>query len=254
MPTKTKTIDETVQRGGKTKSPAMADAPAVVAELQRMGSQKVKDGMARFAIPSDKAFGVSVADLRKLAQRLGQNHALAVSLWETGWYEARMLTAFIDDPLQVTPVQMDHWQRNFDNWAICDALCFHLFDKTPHAWRKVKAWAGQRGEFQKRAAFALLWALAAHDKRSGDEPFHQSLRLIEVAADDDRNFVKKAVNMALRAIGKRGDALHAAAVAVAERLAASDRVTPRWVGKDALRELNSPSVKRRLSARRKSAR
>ena len=237
------------QRGGAMPA-RQNNAAVVVAELKRMGSKKVRDGMARFAIPSDNAFGVSMADLRKLAKRLGSNHELAADLWKTGWYEARTLVAFVAEPERVTPAEMDRWQRDFDNWAICDSLCFHLFDKTPHAWRKVKAWSTHKGEFQKRAAFALLWGLTVHDKRSGDEPFAQSLALIERAADDDRNFVKKAVNMALRAIGKRNPALHAAAIAAARRLAASPNATGRWVGKDALRELNSPSVKRRIASRR----
>jgi 3-methyladenine DNA glycosylase AlkD len=132
---------------------------------------------------------------------------------------------------------MEEWRRDFDNWAICDTACFALFDRTPHAWSKVRQWAGLKDEFGKRAAFALLWGLTVHDKRSGDEPFLKGLKLIEEAADDERNFVKKAVNMALRATGKRNAALRAAAVAVAQRLAASDNAAARWNGKDALREL-----------------
>ena len=218
------------------------DAQSVVDWLRRRGSKKVKDGMARFAIPSEKAFGISVGDLRAHAKRVrtsdaSHNHALAAALWETGWYEARMLACFVDEPQLVTPAQMDQWQRDFDNWAICDTACFALFDRTPHAWSKVCAWAKCNEEFQKRAAFALLWGLTVHDKESGDEPFLQGLKLIEQAAADERNFVKKAVNMALRATGKRNATLQAAALGVAERLAASSDSTARWNGKDALREL-----------------
>jgi 3-methyladenine DNA glycosylase AlkD len=159
------------------------------------------------------------------------------------------LAAFVDEPAKVTPAQMDRWCRDFDNWAVCDTACFHLFDKTQHAWKKVEDWSKLTGEFQKRASFALLWSLAAHDKATGSEPFLQGLALIEQAADDPRNFVKKAVNMALRAIGKRNAALHVAAVQSAARLATSGDVTARWVGKDALRELNSGGVKRRVAKR-----
>jgi 3-methyladenine DNA glycosylase AlkD len=217
--------------------------------LKRHSSQRNREGMARYAIPSDHALGVSVANIRVLAKRLGRNHELAAALWDTGVYEARMLTSFVDDPALVTSAQMDRWCRDFDNWAICDTLCFHLFDRTPHAWQKVAQWCDRREEFMKRAAFALLWGLTVHDKHADDEAFVQGLLLVERAASDDRNFVKKAVNMALRAIGKRNPALNAAAVTVARRLADSPQAAARWVGKGALRELTSPAVMRRLTRR-----
>jgi 3-methyladenine DNA glycosylase AlkD len=144
---------------------------------------------------------------------------------------------------------MDRWCRDFDNWGICDTVCFALFDRTPHAWSKVTRWSTKREEFSKRGAFALLWALSVHDKTAGDEPFIEGLALIERAATDERHYVKKAVNMALRAIGKRNAALHKAAVTTARRLAASADATAQWIGKDALRELSSASVTRRLAAR-----
>jgi 3-methyladenine DNA glycosylase AlkD len=143
---------------------------------------------------------------------------------------------------------MDRWCRDFDNWAFCDALSFNLFDRTPHAWAKVTEWSARRGEFEKRTAFALLWSLTVHDKTAGNEPFLHGLGLIERAAVDERHFVKKAVNMALRAIGKRNRALHAAAVTVARRLSGSEHPAARWVGTDALRELTSPAIARRLRA------
>jgi 3-methyladenine DNA glycosylase AlkD len=195
--------------------------------------------MARYGLPSDHALGVSVADIRALAKQIGRSHELAVELWKTGIYEARMLTAFVDEPARVTPAQMDRWCRDFDNWGICDALCFHLFDRTPHAWNKIEKWAGRREEFAKRAAFALLASVALHDKKAADAPFIRSLRLIEQAAIDERNFVKKGVSWALRGIGKRNAALQAAATAVARRLALSPQAAARWVGKDALRDLQS---------------
>ena len=200
----------------------------------------------RYGIPSDNALGVSVADIRMLAKRIGRNHDLAAALWETGVYEARMLTAFIDESARVTPAQMDRWCRDFDNWAICDTLCFHLFDKTPHAWKKVEKGCDRPEEFEKRASFALLASIALHNKKALAVPFIRSLRLIERASTDERNFVKKAVSWALRGIGKRSAALNAAAVKVARRLAASTQPAPRWVGKDALRELtrHSPASSR----------
>jgi 3-methyladenine DNA glycosylase AlkD len=223
---------------------------AVVASLKRLGTKKVRDGMARYGIPSEKAFGVPVGTLQKLAKRLGRNHDLAAALWDSGWYEARMLAAYVDDPACVTPAQMERWCKDFDSWAIVDTVCFALFDRTPHAWSKVRAWSRRQGEFEKRAAFALLWGLTVHDKQAADERFAAGLRLVEGAAADKRHFVKKAVNMALRAIGKRNAALHAAAVALAQRLAELPDAAAQWVGKDALRELSSPAVKRRLAARR----
>lgn len=219
--------------------------------LKRHSTKRTLEGMARYAIPSDNAFGVSVSDIRALAKRLGRNHELAAALWDTGWYEARMLTAFVDEPARVTPAQMDRWCRDFDNWAICDTLCFHLFDRTSHAWAKVTQWSDKRDEFVKRAAFALLASLAGHDKHSGDEAFAQCLPLIERAATDERNFVKKGVSWALRGIGRRSPPLHAAAVTVARRLADSPEPAARWVGKDALRDLSRPAVVRRLATRRR---
>ena len=231
--------------------PIKDEVQSVLTWLERRGTKKNRDGMARYAIPSDNAFGVSVADIRALGKRLGRNHELAAALWDTGWYEARMLTSFVDEPARVTPAQMDRWCRDFDNWAICDTLCFHLFDKTPHAWAKVEQWSDEREEFVKRAAFALLASLAGHDKHSGDDAFARCLPLIERAAPDERNFVKKGVSWALRGIGHRNPALHAAAVTLAQRLSASPQAAARWVGKDALRDLTRPAVVRRLAARRR---
>jgi 3-methyladenine DNA glycosylase AlkD len=221
--------------------------------LKRHSTKRTRDGMARYGIPSDNAFGVTMADMKVLAKRLGRNHQLAAALWDTGWYEARMLTSFVDEPARVTPAQMDRWCRDFNNWGICDTVCFHLFDRTPHAWRKVAQWYDRREEFVKRAAFALLWGLTIHDKHADDEAFAKGLRLVERAATDERHFVKKSVNMALRAIGKHNPALNAAAVTVARRLADSPQAAGRWVGKDALRELTSPAVIQRLAARRRAA-
>ncbi|MGH9532746.1 MAG: DNA alkylation repair protein [Terriglobales bacterium] len=239
--------------GQKPKGTLDAQVRAVIASLKRLGTQRNREGMARYAIPSDKAFGVSMATMQKLAKGLGRNHALAAALWETGWYEARMMCAFVDEPERVTPAQMDRWCRDFDNWAICDTLCFVLFDRTPHAFGKVAQWSHRQDEFEKRAAFALLASLAAHDKSTGDEAFHRCLPLVERAASDERNFVKKGVSWALRGIGRRNLKLNAAAVKVAWRLSASPQPATRWVGKDALRDITRSAVIRKLEARHRAS-
>ena len=219
---------------------------AALAWLKKHSTRATRDGMARYAIPSDNAYGVAMKDIKALGKQLGQSNDLALALWDTGVYEARMLVSFVADPTSLTSRQMDRWCRDFDNWAICDAMCFNLFDRSPYRWEKVKQWSTSRKEFEKRTAFALLWSLSVHDKQAVDEQFIQGLTLIERAATDERNFVKKAVNMALRAVGKRNQKLNAAAVLLARRLSDSDDATARWVGKDALRELMSASVKKRL--------
>lgn len=217
--------------------------------MEKHGSKRTRDGMARYGIVADKAFGISVSALQQLGKRLGKDHDVALALWDTGWYEARMLSAFVDEPERVTLRQMDRWAKDFDNWAVCDHVCFHLFDRTPHAWKKIDQWGDRREEFVKRAAFALIAGLWLHDKAADDKAFLHTLPLIERAASDDRNFVKKGVSWALRHIGHRNAKLHAAAVKTARRLAASEHATRRWVGKDALRDLLRPAVVRKVRAR-----
>ena len=235
-----------MRRHRKTAPPTAATVREVLTWLERRGSRRNREGMARYGIVAPQVFGVSVATIRRLGRRLGRDHTLAAALWRTGWYEARLLTAFVDDPRRVTAAQMDRWARGFDNWAICDTVCFHLFDHTPHAWSRVERWSRRREEFVKRAAFALLASLALHDKQAPDAPFVRSLRLIERAATDERNFVRKAVSWALRAVGRRNRALNARAGATARRLAGSTGRAARWVGRDALRGLSA----RRPPARR----
>ena len=212
--------------------------------LRDHATKATLDGMARYAIPSENALGVAMRDVQALAKIIGKNHDLAAELWSSGVYDARLLACYVDDPALVTPKQMDAWAKDFDNWAIVDTVCFALFKKVPHAWPKVAQWATKKDEFIKRGAFALLWALAG--SADDDAPFTRGLQLIEKAASDDRNFVKKSVNMALRAIGKRSVSLHAAACGLAERLAASKDASAAWIGRDALKELSSPAVARRL--------
>ena len=208
-----------------------------LAWLEKNGSKAGRDGMKRFNIPSDKAYGVPMNRIQALAKELGKSHELALALWETGQHEARMLAAYVDEPAKVTAAQMDRWRRDFDNWAHVDTMCFALFDRAKDAWKMVDKWAKVHDEFGKRAAYALVWALSVHDKAADDAKFVKALGLIEGAAGDERHFVKKAVDMALRAIGKRNAALRKAAVATAKRLAASEDRTRRWIGTHSLREL-----------------
>jgi 3-methyladenine DNA glycosylase AlkD len=233
-------------------SASQTSVDSVLAQLERAGTARYRDGLSRYGIVAPKAFGVSVGALRSQARKIGRDHALAVALWKSGWYEARMLATLVEDPGLVSPAQMDRWCRDFDNWAICDTACFHLFDRSPHAWRKIAEWAKRSDEFQKRAAFALLASVAAHDKTTADGPFLKSLPLIEHAARDERNFVKKGVSWALRAVGHRSPALHASSVKLAQRLASSSDKAARWVGTDALRDLTRPMVLRKLAKKRRA--
>jgi len=217
--------------------------------LEKHASKSVRDGMSRYAIPNEHALGVRMADIQKLARQLGRDHALALELWKTGVYEAQMLSAYVDEPARVTAAQMDAQARAFDNWAICDTLCFALWVQTPHAFAKIRKWASGRDEYVKRASFALLASVALKDKTVPDAQFLRGLTLIEKASTDERNFVKKAVNWALRGIGSRNRALNEAALALARQLASSTGPAPRWIGKDALRQLGSAATQRRLEAR-----
>ncbi|HXT19414.1 MAG TPA: DNA alkylation repair protein, partial [Thermoanaerobaculia bacterium] len=192
MPARTKRTGATARAA--TERDTAAVVRDVLARLERQGSSRNRDGMARYGIVAEKVFGVSVGTLRTLGKQLGRDHELALALWDTGWYEARMLTAFVDEPERVTPAQMDRWCRDFDNWAIADTACFYLFDRTAAAWSRVAAWSERRDEFGKRAAFALLASVALHDKAAPDARFARGLRHIERAATDDRNFVKKGVS------------------------------------------------------------
>ncbi|MBI2680924.1 MAG: DNA alkylation repair protein [Candidatus Solibacter usitatus] len=218
-----------------------------LAWLEKKSTARDRANLARFGINATNALGVSVANIQVLGKRLGRSHELALALWRTGCYEARMLTSFVDEPACVTPAQMDRWCRDFDNWGICDTVCYHLFDRTPHAWSKVVQWSDQPDEFVKRAAFALLASLAGHDKNASDEQFLATLPLIERASSDERNFVKKGVSWALRRIGRRSAALHAASMTLARRLAESPSSAARWVGKDTLRDITSAAVMRKLA-------
>jgi 3-methyladenine DNA glycosylase AlkD len=242
---------------------AAARADQVLAELAPLGSEEARAGMARYGIAVDDAFGVSVYELRRVAKGLGRDHDLALALWATGNHEARLLASMVDDPAQVTEQQMDAWAAAFDSWDVCDQVTSNLFDKTPYAYAKVHEWSVADDEWIKRAAFATAAALAVQDKKATDESFFEILELIRREAGDDRNFVKKAVNWALRNVGKRDLRLHTAAIATAEAIlaAAEERAawaegrkdpaarSGRWIARDALRELRSAKVIERVRPR-----
>ena len=218
--------------------PSRAQVDSVVASLKRKGTKATRDGMARYGMPSDRAFGVPVGVIQREAKRLGRDHDLALALWETGWYEARMVAAYVADPAQLTAAQMDRWCRDFDSWGICDTVCFVLFDRSPLAWKKIRPWATRRGEFQKRTAHVLIACLALHDKTAPDERFLACLPILEQGASDGRNFVAKGVAWALRAIARRNRALRAETVALCRGLAASSDAAAQTLGKSMLRELS----------------
>lgn len=223
-----------------------ADVQAALAWLKRHSSQKVRDGMARYGIPADHALGVPVGTIQKYGRELGRDQALASALWDTGCYEARLLAAFVGEPERLTPAEMERWCRDFDNWAVVDTVCFKLFDRSPHAWKKVEPWSKRAGEFQKRAGVVLLACLAGHDETAADEAFLRCLPIIERTAADERNFVKKGVSWALRMVGRRNRPLNTAAVELAGRLSKSEHASARWIGRDALRELTSAAVQKKV--------
>ncbi len=234
----------------KTAKPsATSSSKAVLARLAELGEPRNVEGLARYGIVAKKAFGVPVGVLQAEAMRLGRDHDLALELWESGWYEARLLAAFVDEPERVTLAQMNAWAKDFDNWGVCDTVCLHLFDRSKLAYGRIAPWAKRREEFVKRAGFALLASLALHDKKAADERFFESFELLEHAAADGRNFVKKAVSWALRSIGHRSLASNARAVALARKLASDSDATRRWVGKDVLRDLTRPAVIAKLRRR-----
>jgi 3-methyladenine DNA glycosylase AlkD len=219
----------------------MSAIDTILKRLRGWGSAENVAGMARFGITVRDAYGVPMGKLKELARELGRDHARALELWDTGNREARLLAAFTADPKQMTRAQMDHWVRGFDSWDVCDGCAIHLLRKSPLAWEQALKWARKKPEFARRAGFAMIATLAVHDKRAPDETFLEVLPLIEETATDDRNFVKKAVNWALRQIGKRNPALRAAAIDTAARLARAESASSRWIGRDALRELSALS-------------
>jgi len=224
---------------------------SILKRLESFGDLRAVEGMARFGITTKKAFGVSTPVLKQMAREIGKNHDLAQELWSTGVLEARGIAALIDEPSKVTEKQMEQWVKEFDNWAVCDGCCMNLFDKTIFAWKKAVDWSHRKEEYEKRAAFALMAVLAVHDKKAEDKRFLSLLPIIKREAVDERNFVKKAINWALRQIGKRNLALNKKAIQVAKEIQKIDSRSGRWIAADALRELTSVAVQRRLSEKKK---
>lgn len=219
----------------------------IIQKIKSLANPQNVAGMARFGINSANTYGVSIPILRKMAREVGRDHELALALWASGIHEARLLACFIDRPEMVTGEQMEGWVKDFDSWDICDQCCSNLFDRTPVAHEKAVAWCEREEEFVRRAGFVLMAALSVHDKKASDEAFLRLLPLMKKYATDERNFVKKAVNWALRQIGKRNMKLNESALKTAEEIRQIDSRSARWIAGDAIRELRSEAVQRKLA-------
>ena len=224
----------------------MATVDEVMEQLKSKAKIDQLQGMARFAIVGDQRLGVSVPDMRKIAKDIGKDHQLALDLWETGVPEGMIVAGMIAEPEKLTEQQMEHWVVDINSWDICDQVCMNLFEKTPLAEKKIYEWSLREEEFVKRASYALIACLAWHDKEASDEAFTQYFPVIMVGATDERNFVKKAVNWALRNIGKRNQALNKEAIEVAKEIQGIDSKSARWIASNAIRELESEKVQDRL--------
>ena len=218
----------------------------VLEKLKSMASPENVEGMARYGINPKNNLGISIYKLRPLAKDIGKNHELALKLWSSGIHDARLLAVFIEDPAKVTGKQMDSWAKDFDSWDVCDQTCTSLFDLTPLAWSKVIEWVERDEEFVKRGAFSLIAGLAVHDKKADDSKFEELFPIIKRESIDERNYVKKAVNWALRNIGKRNPALNKKAVKTAREIQKIDSKTAKWIASDAIRELTSEKIQKKL--------
>ena len=218
----------------------------ILKQLKSLSNPDAVAGMARFGINPTNTYGVSIPVLRKMAKQIGKNHLLAEKLWNSGIHEARILAPLIDPPEMVTEKQMERWVKDFDSWDVCDQCCSNLFDKTKFAYKKALEWSKRREAFVKRAGFVLMAALAVHDKEADNQKFVRFLPIIKREATDERNFVKKAVNWALRQIGKRNSALNKIAIQTAKEIQKIDSKSARWIASDALRELTGSAVRKKL--------
>ena len=227
-------------------SAAASATDRVIAELRRHSSPENVAGMARYGISTRGTLGVPIPVLRALARGLRPDHPLALGLWRSGIHEARILATMIDDPLRVTAVQMESWLADVDSWDVCDQLCANLLEDVPLARRRMTVWARRKPEFIRRAGFVLMARIAVSDKRAADEIFLDLLAFIQRHGADGRNMVRKAVNWAIRQIGKRNTRLNRAALSTAEVFVAHRDPSVRWIGTDALRELRSDAVRSRL--------
>ncbi len=218
----------------------------VVKKLKSLSDPEAAAGMARFGINPENTLGISIPTLRKMAKEIGKDHKLAGELWASGIHEARILAGMVEDPEAVDENQAEAWVRDFDSWDLCDQVCMNLFWLTPFAYQKCYEWSSKDEEFVKRAGFALMSRLAWSDKKAADQEFIKFLPVIEREATDERNFVKKAVNWALRQIGKRNLALNKHAVKTAREIQKLDSKSARWIAADALKELEGEAVQARL--------
>lgn len=224
----------------------MSDVEKVLEKLKAKAKPENVEGMEKFGMSAVKRLGVSVPDMRKLAKEIGKNHPLALELWKTGIPEARIVAGMIGDPDRLTDKQMESWVKGFDSWDVCDQVCMNLFEKSPLVMKKIHDWSDREEEFVKRTAFALIACLAWHDKDAQDEKFIEIFPVIKRGAADDRNFVKKAVNWALRNIGKRNLNLNMAAIETAREIKEMNSKPARWIASNAIRELESEAVQKRL--------
>ncbi len=218
----------------------------ILARLKTLADPKAVEGMARFGINPQNTYGVSIPKLRKIARETGINHALAQELWASGIHEARILSSMIDDPGMATEEQLESWVKDFDSWDVCDQCCMNFFQKTEFAYRKSVEWSERDKEFVKRAGFALMACLAVSDKKADDDLFDTFFPIIKREASDNRNYVKKAVNWALRQIGKRNINLNKKAILIAGEIQKMDSRSAKWIASDAIRELTGESVQKRL--------
>ncbi len=218
----------------------------VINQLKSMSEPKNVEGMARYGINPKNNLGISIYKLRPLAKKIGKNHNLSLKLWNSGIHDARLLAVFVENPSQVTEKQMDSWAKDFDSWDVCDQACTSLFDLTPHAWKKVYEWANRDEEFVKRAAFSIIAGLAVHDKKAADIKFEELFIIIKREATDGRNYVKKAVNWALRNIGKRNLGLNKKAINTAKEIKKIDSKSAKWIANDVIRELTSSKIQERI--------
>jgi 3-methyladenine DNA glycosylase AlkD len=224
----------------------MVSVNGVIKKLEAKARPDQLEGMARFGMTIERRLGVSIPDMREISRELGKDHRLAVQLWETGILEAKIVAAMVDEPDKLSEAQMEDWVKGINSWDVCDQVCMNLFEKSPLAWKKVTDWSKREEEFTKRAAYALLACLAWHDKDAKDVEFIKLLPVVKRGATDERNFVKKAVNWALRNIGKRNLNLNKTAIRTAREILRIDTNAARWVASDAIRELSSEAVQRRL--------
>jgi 3-methyladenine DNA glycosylase AlkD len=225
-------------------------ANQLIAQMRTKGTARNRKVQERFGIRASEVLGVCAPELRKLARSVGSDHALALELRRSGVFEARILAALVEDPTKLTPKEMDTWALEFENWADCDAACYGLFDRTPHAAPKAVEWSRRKEEFVRRGGLAIMAGMAVHDKGAADSVFLAFLPHIERAASDERPLVKKGASWALRQIGKRNVRLNRAAVARARKIARVNSPSARWVASDALRELTHPKVRARIASKR----